>query len=522
MPPRLANFARPDSGNITETTIDDVTTTRTVNSLNQLTATGTDSQYMSELAYDAAGAMTTDSLGRTLVYDAWGRLTEVRSGQTVVQNLTYDGTGRLIIRSDAAAPTDSYFTGTQDIEERTGVTAQSNGTAGVLTFFSPVYVNALIARDRDTDANGTLDQRVYFTCDANFNVTSVISAAGTALQHQVYDAYGNVTFTGTDADWTPLSPNADGYAQEHLYQGMLRNAAIGWYFAGQSNVGRWYGPAEMTWSRADSAGYIDGASLYAFVAANPINRLDPLGLQTRLPDTDPSLALFPDEHTDNINQKFRSVNVDLGDILIGQSNDTPETVTVPAIFDKLLLASASRSQKTITTARGSMQQEWGGAITVDRSTWDVDKQQPKKDGAGKPIKPTFRIWPPVGGSRESVDAAASFPNTGAFLQIGVYHSHTNENNFGSGHTLFSQEDFASVMGNNKLWFSLLTNCGGDTSWLLIARPNVKRDGIVNYKRPYPTPTEIAGGKFDWNAWQIGVENSLVKDADAHNVLLLFE
>jgi RHS repeat-associated protein len=266
------------AGNITETTADGVTTTRTVNSLNQLTATGTDSQYMSELAYDAAGAMTTDSLGRTLVYDAWGRLVQVRSGQTVVQDLTYDGTGRLIIRSDGTTPTDIYFTATQDIEQRTGVTAQSNGTAGVLTFFSPVYVNAVLARDRDTDANGTLDQRAYFTSDANFNVTSVISAAGTALQHQVYDAYGNITFTGADADWTPLSPNADGYAQEHLYQGMLRNAAIGWYFAGQSNVGRWYGPAEMTWSRADSAGYIDGASLYAFVAANPINRVDPNGL----------------------------------------------------------------------------------------------------------------------------------------------------------------------------------------------------------------------------------------------------
>jgi RHS repeat-associated protein len=281
MPTGLANLIGSTDARGTRaadgTTARALTTTRTVNSLNQLTATGTDSQYMSALAYDAAGAMTTDSLGRTLVYDAWGRLVQVCSGQTVVQNLTYDGTGRLIVRSDGTTPTDSYFTGTQDIEQRTGVTAQSNGTAGVLTFFSPVYVNAVLARDRDTDANGTLDQRVYFTSDANFNVTSVISAAGTALQHQVYDAYGNITFTAANADWTPLSPNADGYAVEHLYQGMLFNAEIGWYFAGQSNVGRWYSPAEMTWSRADSAGYIDGASLYAFVAANPINFTDPSG-----------------------------------------------------------------------------------------------------------------------------------------------------------------------------------------------------------------------------------------------------
>ncbi len=48
--------------------------------------------------------------------------------------------------------------------------------------FSPVYVNALVIRDRDTDANGSLDERLYFTSDANYDVTSAIDTSGT-VQH---------------------------------------------------------------------------------------------------------------------------------------------------------------------------------------------------------------------------------------------------------------------------------------------------------------------------------------------------
>ncbi len=50
----------------------------------------------------------------------------------------------------------SCFACTQAIEERTGVTASTNGTAAVNNYFSPVYVNAPLARDRDTDSNGNV------------------------------------------------------------------------------------------------------------------------------------------------------------------------------------------------------------------------------------------------------------------------------------------------------------------------------------------------------------------------------
>jgi hypothetical protein len=34
--------------------------------------------------------------------------------------------------------------------------------------WSPVYVDALILRDRDTDADGTIDERLYVAQDANY------------------------------------------------------------------------------------------------------------------------------------------------------------------------------------------------------------------------------------------------------------------------------------------------------------------------------------------------------------------
>src|SRR5262245_60103272 len=48
--------------------------------------------------------------------------------------------------------------------------------------WSPMYVDALICRDRDTDGNGTMDERLYVQQDANWNVTAVISTSGSVQE----------------------------------------------------------------------------------------------------------------------------------------------------------------------------------------------------------------------------------------------------------------------------------------------------------------------------------------------------
>jgi RHS repeat-associated protein len=109
--------------------------------------------------------------------------------------------------------------------------------------------------------------------DANFNVTGVVGTTGTMLQHQVYDAYGTVQWKNAAFD----NISGDAYTLKNLYQGMLYNEAIGWYYSGQSNDGRWYSPTLKVWNRPD-IGPIDGLNLYPFVQDNPINRVDWSGL----------------------------------------------------------------------------------------------------------------------------------------------------------------------------------------------------------------------------------------------------
>jgi len=60
--------------------------------------------------------------------------------------------------------------------------------------WSPVYVDALVLRDRDTDADGMPDdERLWVTQDANWNVTAVVDDSGVVAERFVYDPFGVAT-----------------------------------------------------------------------------------------------------------------------------------------------------------------------------------------------------------------------------------------------------------------------------------------------------------------------------------------
>lgn len=235
--------------------------TSTVNAKNELTTEGT-----LTLAFDYDGNTTTDDQGHTLVWNAWNELVAVKNGGTTLASYAYDGEGRLITTTVSGSATDTYFIGEQDIETRTGVTSLSNGTLGTVNIFSPDYVNDILLRD--TYSSGTFSQRVYFTHNAHFDMTAVISSSGTVLQRQVYSAYGTVTFLS--ASWVPGS---DGYSLTHLWQGGKRDATTGMYLF----EARWYSPSMERWVSADPIGYDDGMNDFLGLHANPINRKDPHG-----------------------------------------------------------------------------------------------------------------------------------------------------------------------------------------------------------------------------------------------------
>src|SRR5262249_20557 len=130
-------------GNWSSVTTDGSTQTRTANRQNEITSIS----GQTTPGYDGNGNTTTDQSGNTLVYDAWNRLVAYKNGSTTLVAHQYDGLNRRVVEN-AGTATDLYYSSRwQVLEERV------SGTVKTQYVWSPVYVHALVVRDRDADGN---------------------------------------------------------------------------------------------------------------------------------------------------------------------------------------------------------------------------------------------------------------------------------------------------------------------------------------------------------------------------------
>ena len=60
------------------------------------------------------------------------------------------------------------------------------------------YVDSLVVRFRDAGTDGTIDDTLYYTTDANMNVTALVATDGTVVERTMYDPYGQVTVLSAD------------------------------------------------------------------------------------------------------------------------------------------------------------------------------------------------------------------------------------------------------------------------------------------------------------------------------------
>ncbi len=180
------------------------------------------------------------------------------------------------------------------LEERTG--SSTSAARSYLWGERPGHRDELVLRDRDTDGNGSLDERLYATMDY-FNGTAVLNTSGVVQERYAYSAFGVRRIMAPD--FSPRSSST--YAWDFGFQGQFRDEETGW-----SNYGyRFYVPLLGRWINRDPIGEDGGDNLYAFVENRPVDRLDWLGLQDfgpiELPSgggiSDPSLfppALTPE------------------------------------------------------------------------------------------------------------------------------------------------------------------------------------------------------------------------------------
>ncbi|MGL4422870.1 MAG: RHS repeat domain-containing protein, partial [Gemmataceae bacterium] len=259
---RTQNWGYDALGNWNSVTTNGVAQTRGHNQQNEITSVS----GATTPTYDANGNMTKDETGLQYVYDAWNQLKAVKdTGGTVVKSYQYDGLNRRVAETVNGVATDLYYSASwQVLEERV------DGMAKASTVWSPVYVDAMIARDRDADNNGTLEERLYPTHDANFNVTALFNTAGVVVEKYAYDPFGAVTIY----DASNAIITASAYGWQHFHQGGRRDSTTGLYHFRH----REYSPTLGRWVTMDPIGYQAGdVNLYGYVGSNPIIYVDPLG-----------------------------------------------------------------------------------------------------------------------------------------------------------------------------------------------------------------------------------------------------
>jgi RHS repeat-associated protein len=249
-------------GNWSSVTTDGTAQSRTHNQQNEVTAAGS-----ATLTFDGNGNTTTDDAGRTLVYDAWNRLVQVKSGSTVLASFAPDALGRRVVENTGTAHDLYYSAAWQVLEERI------SGVAYEQYVWSSVYVDALVERDRDADANSSngLEERLYAQQDANWNVTALVDTSGNVKERYAYDPYGSVTYL--TAAWGTFTSSM--YAWVYLHQATRYVSVAGLYnqrMRDQSpTLGRWMQNDPLRYHAGDN-------NLYRDEENGPTNETDPSGL----------------------------------------------------------------------------------------------------------------------------------------------------------------------------------------------------------------------------------------------------
>ena len=255
--------------------------TRTHNKANELTQIDGSSSHVAE---DPAGNMIKVPKANDwgahydLTYDAWNRLVKVKEGSITVAEYAYDGlTCR--VKTVAAGTTRHYYYSSQwqALEERL-----NNATAADRQFlWGTRFLDDLVLRDRDANADGYLDERLFSASDYS-NVTAIIQALAGVTD--VKERYGFQGFGGTRVMAPDFSPRtASLYEWETRFGAYAFCSETGFYLVRY----RVLHPLLGRWVTRDLVEYEAGINWYVYVLNSPTTFNDIFGLknlrQQRLP-----------------------------------------------------------------------------------------------------------------------------------------------------------------------------------------------------------------------------------------------
>jgi RHS repeat-associated protein len=264
----------------------DLNQSRTSNEVNEITnITETCGPSWATPAYNRAGNMTTipkpadPTSSFAATYDAWNRLVKLENGWDAVSEYAYDGAKRRGVQKtydsgELDQTRHFYYTDPQKwqvIDERLESSGEISANADRQFVWGLRHIDDFVLRDRDTDSNGSLDERLYALQDANWNVTAVADTSGDVQERYAYSAYGAPRVL-TPAFTVRASSS---YDTEVLYAGYRHEEATGLYHTRR----RVYQPELGCWVQRDPIAFeARDPNFYRYVHGQPIHAVDPFGL----------------------------------------------------------------------------------------------------------------------------------------------------------------------------------------------------------------------------------------------------
>jgi RHS repeat-associated protein len=195
------------------------------------------------LTYDANGNLTSDGVN-TYTWDARNQLASVSGGVTA--SFGYDASGKRTKKTVGGVTTEYLYDGLNAVQEISSGAVKANLLTGGL--------DEVFAR---TTSGGTQTPLV----DGLGSTLAVTDGAGNIQTQYAYDAFGSTTATGAASDY-PFQ-----------YAGR-ENDGAGLYY----NRARYYAPGLQRFVSQDPIGFAAGVNHYAYVGNNPVNFIDPMGL----------------------------------------------------------------------------------------------------------------------------------------------------------------------------------------------------------------------------------------------------
>jgi RHS repeat-associated protein len=272
----LCNFREDSDGDATW----DLNQQRTSNKVNEITdISETTGPSWVTPAYNRAGNMTSipkpadPTQSYTATYDPWNRLVKVKEGENEVAEYEYDGAKRRTIKKTySGGQLDEtrhlYYTEPsrwQVVEERVDDSSDSERQF----IWGIRYVDDLVERDRDTNGDGALDERLYGMQDANWNLTALSNSDGAVRERLAYSAYGAADIL--TASFTSRATSS--YDWEIRFGGYRWDGSVAAYHVRHRAFHCYLG----VWLQRDPVGLTASVNLFEYVRCSPVNSTDPLG-----------------------------------------------------------------------------------------------------------------------------------------------------------------------------------------------------------------------------------------------------